>query len=91
MRGVVRACVRVCVCVSCVCVVCTYVSPPIHPPTHLRHNDDEQAVCAVALGLLISAFAPDVPSATALAPPVTIVFMLVGCVCVRECLGMRMG
>lgn len=37
-------------------------------------------MCAVSLGLLISAFAPDVPSATALAPPVTIVFMLVGCV-----------
>lgn len=59
-------------------VVSLPLPPKITNPT--RPTKSEQAVCAVSLGLLISAFAPDVPSATALAPPVTIVFMLVGCV-----------
>ncbi|KAM3572725.1 hypothetical protein VYU27_005304 [Nannochloropsis oceanica] len=35
-----------------------------------------EATCAVSLGLVISAVAPDVPTATALSPAITIVFLL---------------
>lgn len=36
-----------------------------------------EALCAISLGTLVSAMAPDVPSAMALAPPIMIIFLLV--------------
>ena len=35
-----------------------------------------EAICAVALGIVVSAISPDVPTASALAPPIIVVSML---------------